>query len=97
MGQLQYSDWSFESLFFVLPAVCHFFNRLNEELPDAEKVFIMNNGFKTAIVKGIRKACEHYGIKLIELDNTVDKENGHPTEKGMEDIKNQVRDALESF
>ena len=89
VGQLQYSDWTHDSLFFVLPAVCCFLNSLKEKLPDARVVFILNTGLRKDIREGIIKACEYFGVELAVLED-VDKQNGHPTEKGMEDIKNQV-------
>jgi hypothetical protein len=93
VGQLQFSDWSHDSLFFVLPAVCHFFSRLKEELPEAQIVCIINTNLKDVICKGMKKACEHYGIKAVVLKD-IDKLNGHPTEKGMAQIKEQVINAL---
>ena len=93
VGQLQFSDWTHDSLFFVLPAVCHFFNRLKEELGEAEIICIINTGLKKEITEGMKKACEYYGIKTVELKD-VDKLNGHPTEKGMTEIKDQRLDAI---
>lgn len=93
VGQLQYSDWTHDSLFFVLPAVCHFFSRLKEELPDAQIICLVNTGLNRVIADAMKKACEHYGIKIVELHD-IDKLNGHPTEKGMVQIKEQVINAL---
>ena len=93
-GQLQYSDWSHDSLFFVLPAICYFFNRVKEELPDAEIICIINTNLKAVIIDGMKKACKHYGIKYVVLKD-IDKENGHPTERGMAEIKSQVIEVLD--
>lgn len=89
VGQLQFSEWTHDSLMFVLPAVCCFLHRIKEELPDAKVYFIVNTMLKNEIHEGILKACGHYGVKPIVLEG-IDKVNGHPTEKGMEQIKNQV-------
>ena len=89
VGQLQFSDWTKDSLYFVLPALCCFLDRIKTELPDTEIVVIINSGFRKRVFEGYKKACEHYGVKHIILQN-VDKVNGHPTEQGMTDIKNQV-------
>ena len=94
-GQLQFSDWSRDSLFFVLPAVCYFLNRLKEALPDTEIIVLINNGLRPSIMKNMRAACEHYGIKYVSFENApIDKVNGHPTEQGMKDIKNHILNTL---
>lgn len=94
-GQLQYSDWTRDSLFFVLPAMCYFFYRLKKELPDTEIVCMINSGLRQSITKGMSAICEHYGIKKVSFENTpIDKVNGHPTEQGMIDIKNHVLNTL---
>ena len=89
VGQLQFSDWTHDSLFFVLPAVCYFFKRLKEELPNSNIYCLINTNLRADITNGMKKACEHYGIKYITFDS-IDKVNGHPTAKGMTDIKEQV-------
>lgn len=89
VGQLQFSDWTHDSLFFVLPAVCYFFKRLKEELPNSNIYCLINTNLRADITNGMKKACEHYGIKYITFDS-IDKVNGHPTVKGMTDIKEQV-------
>ena len=89
VGQLQFSDWTHDSLFFVLPAVSYFLKRLKEELPSANIYCLINTNLRADITRGMKKACEHYGIKYITFDS-IDKVNGHPTVKGMTDIKEQV-------
>lgn len=37
----------------------------------------------------MRRACQIYGLTAIIFDN-IDKKCGHPTIKGMQDIKNTV-------
>lgn len=91
VGQPQFSDWTRDSLFFVLPAVCYFFKRLKEELPNTDIICIINNGIRRDITEGLRNISEHYGIRYISFENTtIDKQNGHPTEQGMIDIKNHI-------
>ena len=95
IGQPQFSDWSHDSLFFVLPAICRFFHRLKEELPDTEIVCLINNGIKQEVMTGLKKLSEHYGIKYVSFENTpIEKVNGHPTEQGMIDIKTHILNTL---
>ncbi len=93
IGELKYSDWQKQDLYSVLPAVCFFINRLKEVLPNANIVFIINCDLKDEITQGIKSACEHYNIQQIQLKN-IDKRCGHPTVKGMAEIKNQISDNL---
>lgn len=48
---------------------------------------------KSEIMEGFKAARAHYGIKPVALHN-IDKRGGHPTIKGMEEIKNQIIDSL---
>ena len=93
VGQLQFSDWTHDSLFFVLPAICHFLYRVKTELPDTNIICLINNGINPEIIKAMKTACDYYGVKNIVFDH-IDKVNGHPTEQGMKDIKNQIIENL---
>ena len=81
-------------LFSVLPAVCHLIWAVKEELPSADVYFIINTQINPAIGACVKSACERYGATAIELVD-IDKENGHPTPKGMETICNQVLSAIQ--
>lgn len=94
IGELKYSDWDSSELFSALPAFCYFFNRLKETLKNAEIVCIVNTELKPEIAEGLKTASAHYGIKAVALDN-IDKLGGHPSVKGMKEIKDQVLTALD--
>lgn len=89
VGQLQYADWEKQDLFSVLPAVCCFMDKLKQTLPEAEIVCIINTGLKEEIAEGFKVACAHYGIKPVVLHD-IDKRGGHPTKRGMCEIKAQI-------
>lgn len=93
IGELKYSDFKKDELYSVLPAFCFFINKLKELLPNADIVNIINTELKPEISEGFKAACEHLGIKHIVL-NDIDKRGGHPTVKGMTQIKNQILDGL---
>lgn len=94
LGELKYEDWKEEDLYFVLPAICYFMKSLKEVLPEKNIVCIINTDLKTEIANGMKIACNYYGIRAIQLAN-IDKKNGHPTVKGMDEIKKQVLNYLE--
>lgn len=93
MGEVKFEGWKKNELFTVLPAVCYFFKLLKDTLPDAEIYFIVNTEFKDEFYDGIDKICEEYSLTKVAFKN-IDKKCGHPTVKGMADIKNGVIKAL---
>ena len=66
---------------------------LKENLPKADIYCLINTGLKPEISNGMRQACQKYGVTAIEFDD-IDKKEGHPTIKGMQDIKNTVLNVL---
>ncbi len=89
LGELKFSDWQDGELYSVLPAIGWFFKRLNDELQGVNIVCIINTELKDEISGALKAACEHFGCHAIVLHD-VDKCCGHPTIKGMNDIKEQI-------
>ena len=92
-GEIKYGDITHEERYKVLPGISHFVQRLVEELVDTDIYFIVNTELKPSITDGIIEICEHYGVPTIKLEN-IHKINGHPTELGMIQIKDQVAAAI---
>ena len=92
IGSLKYSGQTPEELKCVLPAFCYLVGRLKEVA--AEVVVIVNSDLKEEITCGFAEACETLGVKCLCLDK-IGKQNGHPTESGMEEIAAQVSAGLE--
>ncbi len=80
-------------LYCVLPAVCHFFKRLRETLPNADVYCLINTHLKSEIVDALKKVSRRHGMTTVTFDY-IDKNFGHPTVQGMQDIKHGVLDAL---
>lgn len=76
-------------LFCVLPAIKHFIARLAYKLPDTKLVIIGNCDIKSEITETLALAAERAGATYVGLSG-VDKINGHPTELGMGQIKDQI-------
>jgi hypothetical protein len=91
VGEVKYSDWTSEDLKCVLPAFCYLLDKAKNVV--GEIVVVINNGLKPQIIDGFVDACEKNGVKYLVLEG-VDKENGHPTEIGMEQIAKQISDCL---
>lgn len=89
LGQVQFSDFEEENLFKVLPGICYLIKEAKESLPDTKIVYVINTDLKDEITNTVIEAAEHYGINYVRLDS-ITKINGHPTAKGMTEIKEQV-------
>ena len=89
LGELKYAGFEKEELYNVLPAICCLMSRLKEVAPNAEIYWLVNTHLKREIVEGMKTACEFYGIDCIEFKD-IEKDAGHPTVQGMQDIKNQI-------
>ena len=87
IGALQYSDWTAEDLLCVLPAFCYLLDRAKSAAENI--IVIINSELKQEITEGFMEACKKYDIPCLLLKD-VDKQNGHPTELGMEQIAEQV-------
>ena len=93
IGELKYEGWKREDLYFVLPAVCYFLNKLKETVSGAAIHVLINTELKDEISDGIEKACDYYGLHSVRFKE-IDKVDGHPTVAGMEQIKNAVLKSL---
>ena len=93
IGTMKYENWENNDLYSVLPAIGYFFKILRDKLPKADIYCLINTELKPEISYGMRQACKMYRVTAILFDN-IDKINGHPTIKGMQDIKNTVINAL---
>lgn len=89
LGEDMYSDWQESDLFSVRPAICHFMSCLKLENPNTKIVFILNTELKKEINECMRNAAMRIGVDLIELAD-IEKEDGHPTILGMEQIAEQL-------
>ena len=89
IGEEMYEGWEEKDLFCKLPGVSYFLYLLKSTLPEAEIYCLFNPKLKPYITDCMMKSCEKYGITPITFED-VDKINGHPTIKGMQQIKEGV-------
>ncbi len=89
LGEVKFDGITKDDLFCVLPAMSYLLNSLCETLPSAKIYCLINTDLKSEISSGYNEIAKHYGVTPIEFE-FIDKQNGHPTIKGMTDIKNQV-------
>lgn len=89
-GHYIWKDWKEKDLYSYRPAVAYMVYQLQEKYPEAEITVIVNDKIDPKIVEATIKACEHYGVRCVKLEN-IDKISGHPSRKGMR----QIADAVE--
>lgn len=88
LGEMDGTD-----LYCVLPAICHFFKRLREALPHADVYCLINTHLKPEIAEALKDVSHRHGMTAVAFDY-IEKACGHPTIKGMQDIKNGVLNAM---
>ena len=91
IGSVQYADWSTEDLKCALPAFCYLLDKAKKVVKNV--IVIINSGLKEAVVEGFIKACEANQITYVCLKE-IEKECGHPTERGMQQIAQQLANSL---
>lgn len=82
-----------KDFFCVLPAVSHFLKRVKTALPNTNIYCLINTELKPEIARTMKECCKKYGIFAVAFEQ-IDKRCGHPTINGMQDIKNQILEAL---
>ena len=93
MGDYEYDNWTRPDLYYFRPALAKMFVNLQQHYPNTKIYFILNSELKKEINESVRTVCRHYGIPLITLHD-IDKQNGHPTVKGMKAIATQVLERI---
>ena len=88
LGEEKYSDWTSSDLNKVLPAICYFFARIREILPEAEIYGIANLRMQQPLIDAIDHATAHVGGHFFGIK--VELESGHPTAVGMQQIKDEI-------
>ena len=93
IGKAMYSDWETEDLYCVLPAFSYLLDLLVKNLTNTKIYCIINSELKSEITEFYKSACERNGVEVIELYD-VEKMFGHPTVKGMNEIKEIISNFL---
>ena len=91
IGKLKYSDLAEDDLKYVLPAFCYLIDKAKKVVENL--IVIINTDLKQEITQGFSEACEKNAVRYLCLKE-IHKENGHPTELGMEQICKQVMEYL---
>ncbi len=93
IGEYKYKGWTKDDLFTYRPAMAYMLDWMKNRYPNVDIYFILNNDLKAEINESTLAICKHYDIPCIELKD-IDKKEGHPSIKGMQQIYEQVKQHL---
>lgn len=89
IGEYKYENQTPEELYSFRPALAKLLGGMKLRYPNVEIIFILNDGLKPEITESVNTICNHYEIGIIPLKD-IDKINGHPSVKGMDQISDQI-------
>lgn len=89
VGEPMYKGWTTDDLYSSVPAFCYLIDSLKKASPDSRIVCLIGIALDGKLEEGYIDACEYYGVEVVDLVD-IDTFEGHPTVKGMGEIKDQV-------
>jgi len=89
------SDWTVDDLYNVLPAFSYLIHKITSNLPQTKLYCILNCELKNEITEFYESVCKNNNVDVIKLHD-IDKVHGHPTVKGMLEIREQILDYIKS-
>ena len=93
IGDFQYGNWQKSDLYHFRPAMAYLLANLQNYYPGTEVYVIINTELSEEVTSSMKAICDHYNVKYIQLVD-IEKQWGHPSQKGMKAIADQVAAAL---
>lgn len=93
LGEYQYEGIRPDQLWQFRPAMAYMLAWMKDRYINTDLYFILNSDMKEEINESVYTICKHYGVPVITLKN-IDKMQGHPSVKGMEQIAAQIQEAI---
>ncbi len=93
IGEYKYDKLTRGHYYEFRPALGKLISEAQNRMPGTRIVFIINTELKSEITESIIEVCRHFDIEFIQLHD-IDKLAGHPSQKGMVQIKEQVLNFL---
>lgn len=93
IGDFQYGNWQKSDLYNFRPAMAYLLANLQNYYPGTEVYVIINTELSEEVTSSMKTICDHYNVKYIQLVD-IEKQWGHPSQKGMKAIADQVAAAL---
>ncbi len=93
IGDYMYQGWTPKDLYQFRPAMACLLSSLQDHYPGAEIYVVINTELSKEITESMRVISDHYGVRWIQLHD-IDKQWGHPSQKGMTAIANQLSEII---
>ena len=93
IGDFQYGNWQKNDLYKFRPAMAYVLENLQNRYPGVRIYVIINDILSDEVTASMKTICQHYHVSYIQLHD-IDKQWGHPSQKGMQQIAEQVAAAL---
>lgn len=93
IGDFQYGNWQKNDLYKFRPAMAYVLENLQNRYPGVRIYVIINDILSDEVIASMKTICQHYHVSYIQLHD-IDKQWGHPSQKGMQQIAEQVAAAL---
>ena len=93
IGDFQYGNWQKNDLYKFRPAMAYVLENLQNRYPGVRIYVIINDILSDEVTASMKTICQHYHVSYIQLHD-IAKQWGHPSQKGMQQIAEQVAAAL---
>lgn len=93
VGDYKYGNFEDADFWYFRPAMASMIYKIKEHYPLAKVYFILNNELRADINESVHVICRHYGVPCIDLHD-IDKQQGHPSAKGMKAFADQVFEVI---
>ena len=89
VGEYKYAAWTQQDLYQFRPAMACLLSSLQDRYPGTELYVVINTELSAAVTESMKAISDHYGVRWIQLHD-IDKQWGHPSQKGMQQIAEQL-------
>ncbi len=93
IGDYQYENWTSKDLYQFRPAMACMLSSLQDRYPGVEIYVVINTELSKEITESMKVVSDHYGVRWIQLHD-IDKQWGHPSQKGMTAIAKQLGEII---
>ena len=93
VGEFKYENWTRQDLYSFRPAMACMLSSLQDYYPGAEIYVVINTGLTKEVTESMQVISDHYGVRWILLHD-IDKQWGHPSQKGMRQIAEQLSEVI---
>ncbi|MBR1687500.1 MAG: hypothetical protein IJ710_03085 [Prevotella sp.] len=93
IGDYKYDGWSAADLYQFRPAMSFLLSGLLDRYPGTAVYVVINDILSDDVTHSMQTICDYYAVPYIQLHD-IDKQSGHPSILGMQQIAEQVAAAI---